>query len=310
MVAASVDLGSIKITGRKHNLSLTLSSSCTIVLPSSWSTPYTADELRRASFAGDLWISKAGSCPIEFLTLLNGELPDSANLDPTVTTAIVGLASECSVRYQHPCLAVRGFLTAQIWDDLGLKLRVNHTSHDRLDRCCPQISFFLHHPDLTSEMIAPQDVRVAQFQSLTCEIDYCFGTVPRGKTNASRQPTLEPSSSSLYAPEGSRRSKYSLRSNPRLSRKAAAAHDEMISPPNLEQGSTETFAPEAVVAEMTYLLDLALRKLIGSGRILPKGKTIKSTQPHSLVDIAPAVWNLRYLQVGSHPHLGPFPGSC
>ncbi|KXX82043.1 hypothetical protein MMYC01_200944 [Madurella mycetomatis] len=47
---------------------------------------------------------------------------------------------------------------------------------------------------------------------------------------------------------------------------------------------------------MACLLDLALRKLVGSGRMSLKDKTTKSTQPHSLIDIAPAVWNLRYLQ--------------
>ncbi|GAB1313253.1 hypothetical protein MFIFM68171_03463 [Madurella fahalii] len=278
MVAVPIDLGSIKVTGKKHNLSLTLSSSFTIMLPPSWSTSYTADELRKAFLAGELWVSKPGSCRIEFLTLLNSGLCGGASLDPSVIAAIISLASECPV-----------------WKDLGLELRVNYASHDRLDQCRPQVSYFLHHPDLASEMIAPRDVRLAQFQSLTCEVDYCFGISPAG-AHASPQPTFEPPSSSQHAPEDRRQSTYGFRSNPQLSKKAAAPHEGTNSPLHFEQESTEAFAPEAVIAEMACLLDAALRKLIGDKRTSPKGRAIKNTQPHSLIDIAPAVWNLRYLQ--------------
>ncbi|KAK4111253.1 hypothetical protein N656DRAFT_712159 [Canariomyces notabilis] len=47
---------------------------------------------------------------------------------------------------------------------------------------------------------------------------------------------------------------------------------------------------------MACLLDSALRKLIGIRRISAGVRIVKSTQAHSLIDIAPAVWDLQYLQ--------------
>lgn len=96
MLDALVDLGSIKVTGKKPNLSLTLSSSFTISPPPLWPITLTADELSRASSTGNIWVSKAGSCQIEVLTLVNDEPPDFA-FEPSTVAAIVSLASECPV---------------------------------------------------------------------------------------------------------------------------------------------------------------------------------------------------------------------
>ena len=96
MLDVSVDLGSIKIAGKKPSLSLTISSSITITLPLSWPETPTADELCQASTAGKIWISKAGSCQIDILTRVNDELHDSI-FEPNTMAAIVNLTSECPV---------------------------------------------------------------------------------------------------------------------------------------------------------------------------------------------------------------------
>lgn len=96
MVVASVDLGSIEVARKKPRVSLTLSTSFTIALPPSWSEPPTADELHQASSAGRIWVSKAGSCHVEVLTLINDERADSV-LEPNLMATIVNLVSECSV---------------------------------------------------------------------------------------------------------------------------------------------------------------------------------------------------------------------
>lgn len=49
--------------------------------------------------------------------------------------------------------------------------------------------------------------------------------------------------------------------------------------------------------EMALLLDAALRKLIGVKHTFPGVKVTEDRQFPSLIEIAPAVWNLRYLQV-------------
>jgi hypothetical protein len=96
MLDVSMDLGSIKVAGKKPSLFLTISSSITITLPLSWPETPTTDELFQASTAGKIWISKAGSCQIDILTRVNDELHDSV-FEPSTMAAIVNLASECPV---------------------------------------------------------------------------------------------------------------------------------------------------------------------------------------------------------------------
>lgn len=315
MVIVSVDLGSIKVTGKKHGLSLELSSSFTIMLPAFWPASCVQDELCNASMAGKLWVAKAGSCQIEFVTLFNGLQPEHAGLDPSIMAAILGLASDCPVSSHYvPTLfsAVLGVLIMQIWKDLDLELRSHHTCHDRLDPSPSQVSYFLHHPDLSSEMIVPPDVPLARFQRLVCEVDY-RSSVSRGKAQTPRQPSVKSPNLNHHASDEPRKYTYSLRSNPRPSRKAAAAHEEILNvapisssalnpTPNskttkLDEEENQKIVSKTMIREMTSLLDSALRKLIGVKRAAPEGISVKSTQSRSLIDIAPAVWNLRYLQV-------------
>lgn len=99
MPGVSVDLGSVKVAGKRSNLSLTLSSSCSIALPSTWAANPTAEDLSHASSSGTLWISKAGSCQIDISTLINDEVPDTGNFDPSIMAAVADFASDSSVRF-------------------------------------------------------------------------------------------------------------------------------------------------------------------------------------------------------------------
>ena len=97
MLGISVDLGSIKVAGKRPNLSLTLSTSFSIIMPPSWRAIPTAEELRLAFSTGKIWISKAGSCQIDVLSLVNGEVPTTASFDASIIAAIANFTSECPV---------------------------------------------------------------------------------------------------------------------------------------------------------------------------------------------------------------------
>ena len=159
-------------------------------------------------------------------------------------------------------------------------------------------------------MISPLDVPSASFQGLRCEVNYCSRS--HNKTETPRQPAVEPLNSSQYAPEAPLQHTYSLRSNPRRSKKAAVAQEEIDdafisplsswdfkserSPGDPVPEDMELLMPGAMVAEMACLLDFAFRKLIGVKKASQGLKTVKITQSPLLIDIAPAVWNLQYLQ--------------
>ncbi|KAK3304314.1 uncharacterized protein B0T15DRAFT_236431 [Chaetomium strumarium] len=290
MLVVPIDLGSIKVSGKQPNLSLVLSSSFVIALPTSWTHLPTAQELYEASSLGKLWISKAGSCRIEVLGLDSNE--PSSVIDQHTMSAIVNLVQDCPV-----------------WKHIGLELRANHAAPTQRDESHPQASYFLHHPDLSSELIAPSDMPSAQFQGLMCNISFSFDS---SDTGVSSKEPVSPAGQARQAPL---RHTYSLRSNPKRSMKAIEAQEEIndaisdsSSTPDSSIASSlgesgredqEPLGPEDVVFEMGRLLDFALRKLIGVKGLSPGMKIIKRLAAPSLTDIAPAVWDLQYLQTMS-----------
>lgn len=180
---------------------------------------------------------------------------------------------------------------------------MNHAPGALPDLGHSQASFFLHHPDLSSEMIAPSDVPAARFQGLKCEVNYRLNFA-QSKTETPKQPAVEPLNSGQRAPDAPALHGYGLRSNPKRSIKVTAAQEEIngviLSSMSsaAESEGDDRLALDVTVADMTSLLDFAFQKLIGIKLSSPrKGiRTLKSTSSPSLTDIAPAVWSLQYLQ--------------
>ena len=150
MPAVDVDLGRITLACTKHGLTLGLSTTFTIDLPASWApsssssslscsdgnsgppgpplspphpplvaaaaaetttTTTTAAAIRDASAAGDMWVSKAGSCLLDFSTAVNGRPLDGAVDDPRVLAAVGGLVAGCKVCLNPPPSVIRFIIT-------------------------------------------------------------------------------------------------------------------------------------------------------------------------------------------------------
>lgn len=316
MLAVSVDLGTIKVAGKAPNLTLALSSSLTIALPPLWADAPTANELCHASSTGRIWISKAGSCQVDISSLVNNEVPDPASFDPSIMAAIASFLSDCPVRkpltWWHEVL-----LTFQVWQHTGLGLRTNHAFTPRPEHSHAQASYFLHHPDLSSQLIIPPDVPWAQLQGLRCKANYHFDSakkLPQNKAQSLGRGATSPATSAHDTLVKTPSHSYSLRNNPKRSAKAVVAHEDISndiygSPANLmtnsgprdineEQEDLESLVSNAI-AEMASLLDFAFGKLVGVRGASPGKRTIKRMETPSLIDIAPAVWDLQYLQVSS-----------
>jgi hypothetical protein len=58
-----------------------------------------------------------------------------------------------------------------------------------------------------------------------------------------------------------------------------------------------THDPEDWIADIPVLVSAALYRLIGVKKAMQGVRTTKNITSVPLIDIAPAVWNLRYLQV-------------
>lgn len=170
-------------------------------------------------------------------------------------------------------------------------------------------------------MIASPDVPLAQFEGLRCEVNYNFGSVrSQTRTKLPRSKQTPPGFLDLGGDteDALASHSYRLRSDPKRAWKVAVAHEEMDNPgPGLSSISPSQFGPghdngeqedleslvSEAIAEMSHLLDFAFRKLIGLKGSSPGLRMVKSMVSPSLIDIAPAVWDLRYLQARYHVQL-------
>lgn len=167
-------------------------------------------------------------------------------------------------------------------------------------------------------MIAPPDVPSAQFEGLRCEVNYSFGSAKsqtRNKPPRTQQTPADALDLVGDAEETPPSHTYCRRGNPKRSRKAVVAREGMdnagpgaLSAPssrshdNGEQQDLESLVSEAI-GDMAHLLDFAFRKLIGVKGSSPGLRTVRSMVSPSLIGIAPAVWDLQYLQ--ARPHVQP-----
>jgi len=202
-------------------------------------------------------------------------------------------------------------LAGQVWEDIGLQLRENYLSPPSPSRAAqadghvPRRSYFLHHPDLSSGMVAPEHVPVAQFQGLRMEVKL-HNNDANARGDLKRFSGKGSARSVFLAPEETLGRKtshsYTLRRNPRLTVKALAAQEDETTIDSHVNGShvPSKSSQNSADTGLSCLLDTALRILIGvrvSSRLV---KVVGPSSCPSLVDIAPAVWNLRHLQVRNH----------
>lgn len=100
MPTTTVDLGNVTVRKTQASaFSLSLTSSCTVDLPPTWTGPPNASEIANAVKGGTLWITKAGSCQLDFAVLVNGKPPSEGDIDEPTLLKILDLVAECPVNY-------------------------------------------------------------------------------------------------------------------------------------------------------------------------------------------------------------------
>ncbi|KAL0470683.1 hypothetical protein QR685DRAFT_261364 [Neurospora intermedia] len=301
MEGTTVNLGSITVVRKNSPLSLELTASFLIDSDTTalGLNQLTATDLFHHSKDGNLWMAKSGSCQLVFKTFINGQLPDSNVIHPPVISSLTGMAAECS-----------------LWGELGLELKAKHLplpfgSQEEDQKS--ETSYFLCHPDLSSEMIVPHTLTCVKFKGLSCNINLRLDTSWRRAGEPKRPSKMadEEIAQVGLEPPVVEEFRAGVRKNPRRitrtvnvkytgtsqrqAKKACPATQ-----PDLENSNSDPVIllsiSEEEKKEMALLLDAALRKLIGVKHTFPGVKVTEDRQSPSLIEIAPAVWNLRYLQ--------------
>lgn len=141
-------------------------------------------------------------------------------------------------------------------------------------------------------------VPVVEFRGLRVVLGFCSGRRVGGagrkkKKRGKKVPVVvEEPKTSVRGGE-----RYGLR--PRLT---TAVRDAAV---DEDDGREDEVPPKYVWSrnEMAILVDVGLRKLLGVGKGPQGFRTSKSGPSPSLMDIAPSVWNLQYLQARHLPRL-------
>ncbi len=97
MTTTVVDLGSLKLSSRDTSLTLTLSSTCCLLLPCNLTRGVSPDELSRLVKAGQLWIYRAGTCRLGVLTNVDGDNFDPWSIDSEENQSVVEAVGSCQV---------------------------------------------------------------------------------------------------------------------------------------------------------------------------------------------------------------------
>jgi hypothetical protein len=178
-------------------------------------------------------------------------------------------------------------------------------------------SFIVNHPDLSSDFLSPKDIPCAKLLTITCDI--CYGSRLRKKTAKRRKlEAQQPEHTRVQGP-------YGLRHKPRPFRPAeeADAHEEEEynrSPARKRSGRASTavndrpdieiqpasqnthdgsigLQREGLRGDLVLLIKAAFSKLLGIKKSTQGVRVVRDLPGPSLIDIAPAVFNIRYLQV-------------
>jgi hypothetical protein len=99
MATATIELDSLRLSTRISHMSLTLSATMTLLLPSSWDKPATVDQLSVYSRTGQLWISKADQSRLEITTLTDGKPLGYSCSDRLIQQCVVDAVSACPVSW-------------------------------------------------------------------------------------------------------------------------------------------------------------------------------------------------------------------
>lgn len=165
-------------------------------------------------------------------------------------------------------------------------------------------------------MISPPTVTCVKFKGLACKVDLKIDTSwrragepnrPLKKATEEMTQKEEPEPRVVNEPNtGKRRNPRRVATAPSVDYSDTPRRPTRKARPDTQSVSTRSGSDAVILLsiskeeqkEMALFLDVALRKLVGVKHAFPGVKVTGDTPSSpSLIDIAPGVWNLRYLQV-------------
>lgn len=159
----------------------------------------------------------------------------------------------------------------QLWSQLGLKVEILDVQYHQEGDKLPNLYLSIEQPDMSSALLSPPHTKTAHFKGLECILQFQSPNRPevgsRGEVQADHDVLMSSDPVTSYAA-------------------IPASHHTLHTRDMVE-----------VWEQAAYLIEAALCVTFGTRKLM-RGLTIfELEKAPSLLDLAPAIWNSRYLRV-------------
>ncbi|TLS25161.1 hypothetical protein PpBr36_07468 [Pyricularia pennisetigena] len=261
MREAHLRLDSIELALRKLPVKLRVESELTLGLPDAWPTAVTPTMVSSMVAAGGLWVERASPCRL--------------HVDSVVTSARGMIAED----YLHARRLANAIRACSAWELLGLQLsRCPRPVHEN-EQDVPGSLFYITHMTNSSSHLVYQYTERAEVRRLTCRFWFDFATKTVNKRPARQREaaqTAVSTDSRRVTRSGTKRSLTKTSEN-------VATQSEQLSAAEIDRS-------------VMILVRGSLFTLLGIKKPTPRIRRLRSFECPSLLEIAPAAFNMRYLQ--------------
>ncbi|TLD10373.1 hypothetical protein PgNI_06081 [Pyricularia grisea] len=265
MREAKLPLDSIELALRSLPGKLRLESELTLGLPDEWLTGVTPAMISSKVSAGELWVERASPCRL--------------HVDPVVTCGLSMVADE-SPHERRLVNAIRACSQVEAWELLGLQLNRCPRPMDENGQHVPGSLFYITHlTNSSNHLVCQQTTARAEIRRLTCRLWFDFVTQPANKRATGQQEPVQKATSA----DSSRVT--------RSGTKRSMQQSSVNVPSQPEQLSSAEFDHSVMI-----LVRGSLYTLLGIKKPTPQIRRLRSFESPSLLEIAPAAFNMRYLQ--------------
>ncbi|TLD25485.1 hypothetical protein PspLS_05707 [Pyricularia sp. CBS 133598] len=261
MREAQLRLDSIELALRKLPGKLRLESIITLGLPEEWPTDVTPAMISSKVAAGELWVERASPCRL--------------HLDPVVRSGLDMIADD-SLHERRLANVIR---TCSAWELLGLQLSRCPRPVDENGQHVPGSAFYITHITSNSNHLACQYTARAEIRRLTCRLWFDFTAKPANKP-ATRQ--RQQGQTAISADSGRVTRSETKRSLQQSSEDVPSQSEHLL--------------PAEVDRSVRILVRGSLYTLLGIRKPTPRIRRLCIFESPSLLEIAPAAFNMRYLQ--------------
>ncbi|EGR48065.1 RasGEF protein, partial [Trichoderma reesei QM6a] len=285
MRLASVNLPKLHLASHEQRLDFSLEGSLQLRFPNGTKLPKTSSDLLKLAKEKHLWIARTGSCYFQLDVSVQGE-PVSEE--------------------DHVAKLVEWVRDCEVWNRAGITL---HDQERGVGEPMGRIAFSIQHPDLSSALVTRGDALTAEFESVTCRVNFTLiqdEPSKKKKRSLKRKRERWPDESI----EGNQLDGVSCDDDylACLSPDDQRAIDEFIQSLQMvpHKPGTNRSTPKAAQGAQALefsdlfrpLFEAALEVLVlGSAKKHKGVTTVDCNRAECLTQLAPAVFNMSYLKV-------------